>query len=199
MVSRFSFLLISTLIFCQAYAHDHHKELKDKIPSPIQGASIYNLKSYWTTQDEKSAQLLIFKNHPVVLAMIYTSCKEACPLIVSDMQKIERGLNNDVLAQTRFVLVSFDPDTDTPKGLKNYAKAHGLDLKKWTLLHGSQAQVRELAAILDVRYKKIKDGDFEHSNVISILDSEGVIKHQQVGLNQDPTETLDALQLMIKK
>jgi protein SCO1/2 len=42
--------------------------------------------------------------------------------------------------------------------------------------------------VLGIRYKRDARGDFDHSNVISVLDREGVIRHQQLGLGQDPTE-----------
>ncbi len=164
----------------------------------IDGTSIYNLSTQWTTQDKREIKLEAFRGHPVVIAMIYTSCKDACPLLVSDMKMIEKETPTDKLTNIKFVLASFDPDTDSPEKLTQYAKAHDLDLKRWTLLHGSKENVRELSALLDIRYKKLRNGDFSHSSIITILDSEGKIQHQQIGLNQDSKETVEILRRFVK-
>ena len=47
---------------------------------------------------------------------------------------------------------------------------------------------------LGVRYKRDTRGDYDHSNVISILDPEGVVHHQQVGLGEDPAGSASRLE-----
>lgn len=155
---------------------------------PLGGNSIYQLNSRWTDQDGKSTTLGRFQGKPLVLAMIYTSCKDACPMIVVDMQNIEKALPERIREQVGFALISFDPAQDTPAQLKRFGSAHGLDTKRWTLLTGSADAVRLLAAVLGVRYTKVSNGDFAHSSVITILDSGGEIRHQQTGLRKDPGE-----------
>jgi protein SCO1 len=50
------------------------------------------------------------------------------------------------------------------------------------LLHGDEESVREIAALLGVKYKQEADGSFAHSNLVTILNSEGEIVHQRAGL-----------------
>lgn len=177
-----------------AYSHHHHRGQAEEVPKPVLGESIYNLNSSWKNQENQEMKLSAFRSQPVIMAMIYTSCRDVCPLTILDMQRIEKGLSEKARDKARFVVVSFDPEKDSPQKLAEYGKAHGLDFKKWTLLNGSAEAVRELAAILDVRYKKLKTSDFEHSNIITILDREGVIKYQQVGLSQDPKKSIDTVE-----
>ena len=66
-------------------------------------------------------------------------------------------------------------------------------MKNWTLLRGGEDDVRELSALLGVNYMKDARGQFSHSNIITVLDSEGVVAFQQTGLNKDATETIAAL------
>ena len=49
---------------------------------------------------------------------------------------------------------------DTPERLKAYAEDHGLDPAHWTLYHGDEKAVRELAAALGVRYRRDASGGF---------------------------------------
>lgn len=170
-----------------AGAGDQHRGAEQSGRQPG-GNSIYLLNSTWTDQDGKTARLSRFQGEPLVLAMIYTSCKDACPMLVLDMQKIENSLPKQAREKAQFALFSFDPDQDSPAQLKRYASDHGLDTTHWTLLTGSDDAVRMLAAALGVRYQKQPNGDFSHSSVITVLDSEGEIRHQQAGIAHSPTE-----------
>ena len=135
-----------------------------------------------------------YEGRPVVLAMVYTTCTTACPLTVADLKRIESALSPEARGRVWFALFSLDSERDRPEVLKKFASARSLDPSRWRLYHGDRAAVRELAMVLGVRYKKDARGDFDHSNVISILDAEGVIRHQQVGLGQEPTESASLLE-----
>lgn len=159
----------------------------------VPGDSLYNLKATWTTQSGQQVSLAHFQGHPVLFAMVYTSCQASCPLIVSDMQAIEKRLTPALREQVRFLLVSFDPARDTPERLRAFAEKRALDLTRWTLLTGDARDVRELAAAIGLRFKPTGTGDFLHGNIISVLDRDGVVRHQQKGLQQKPDETAQAL------
>jgi protein SCO1 len=148
--------------------------------------SIYQLESEWINQDNKEFRLSSFKGKPVVLTMFFASCTYACPILVNDMKKIESSLPGDMHGYN-FVLVSIDPERDTPEALKNFADAKNLDKERWTLLTGSGDDIMELAALLGFKYKKEADGSYSHSNMILVLNEEGEITHQHNGLNQDIT------------
>ena len=94
-----------------------------------------------------------------------------------------------------FVLVSFDVARDTPAVLAQYRVQHGLDAQ-WVLLHGSDGSVRELAALLGVKYKQEADGAFSPSNIVTILNREGEIVHQRQGLKGGLDEAVTALVAM---
>lgn len=171
-----------------ASAHESHKE--SAASSSIVGTSIYNLKSTWTDQEGTSQKLEKFHGKKVVLAMAYTSCEHACPLLVEDMRKIQSKLDTKTLDNFVFILCSFDSIRDTPQKLKSYALKRKLDPDHWVLLNGDAHAVRELAAVLGIKYSKDSKGDFDHSNVISLIDVDGVVQFQQNGLGQDPAEFL---------
>ena len=96
--------------------------------------------------------------------------------------------------KVNFVLVSLDTERDTPAALHDYRGRQQLANANWTLLRGAKDDVRELAALLGVNYQKDARGQFAHSNVITILNPEGEIIHQQIGLNQKPGDAVKALQ-----
>ena len=130
--------------------------------------------------------------------MFFASCGYACPLLVTDMQAIRDQLPADVRDRAAFVLVSFDVARDTPAALAAYRTQRGLD-GSWTLLHGDNDAVRELAALLGVKYKQEVDGSFAHSNLVTVLNAEGEIVHQRTGLKGGLDEAAAALAAAVRR
>jgi len=150
--------------------------------------SVYQLESVWKTEAENKIVLNDLKGRKQIMAMIFTSCTYACPLIVNDMKKIEaQTKRNDV----NFLLISIDPERDTPEVLMQYARNNKLDMKRWRLLTGDENSVSELAAVLGFKYKKEPDGSFSHSNIINLLNDKGEVAYQHFGLNQDVQDVLE--------
>jgi protein SCO1 len=164
--------------------------------SPISDNSIYQLESNWENQNDDTIKLKSLLGKKEIVAMVYTSCTYACPLILNDMKKIESQVKrNDV----NYVLVSIDPKNDTPEILKSFAIRNNLDLKKWNLLTGTEDGINELAAVLGFKYKKESDGSYSHSNIISVLNEEGEVAYQHFGLNQDVKDVLNEIKNMENK
>jgi protein SCO1/2 len=153
--------------------------------------SLFQLDSVWTSDTGRRVKLGVLRGRPQVVAMFFASCQFTCPLTVSDMQRIEAALPENLRTNTDFLLVSFDTERDTPTALKAYRAKRELSNQNWTLLHGEPDDVRELAALLGVIYRKDANGDFAHSNVITVLNAEGEIVYQQPGLNL-PTDEIVA-------
>ena len=179
-------LPLSSLV---AVAHEGHHSAEPPT-KPILDESIFNLTSKWTSQEGKTISLNDLHGHAAVVAMVYTSCEKACPLIVEDLKKIEKQLLEKKITPVSILLFSFDTKRDTPEHLKAFADIRKLDLKRWTLFHGNEQAVRELAAVLGINYKRDSKGDFDHANVITLIDSEGLVRQQQVGLGQDPKQMI---------
>ena len=125
--------------------------------------------------------------------MIYTSCKAACPRLVADMRNIETKVKSEVNQPVKYILVSIDPETDTPERLKAFAIENQMDTEQWVFLQGSDENTREFANILAVKYKEISPIDFSHSNIISVFNQQGVLVHQQEGLGVDNKATVDKI------
>ncbi len=128
--------------------------------------------------------------------MVYTNCATTCPATVAKLKEIESALKAAGEDQATIVLASFDPKRDTPERLAAYALERKLDGKRWMLLSPSgDRDVRELAAALGIVYSRDKDGEFSHSNIISLLDREGVLQTQVPGLVESHSELV---QLVVK-
>lgn len=156
--------------------------------------SLYQLDASWTNDAGQSGQLASLRGQPVVLAMFFSSCTYACPLLVQDMQRLRNLLPAEARARARFVLVSFDTARDTPAVLRAFREKSALDAS-WTLLRGDAGGVQELAMLLGVKFKQDANGQFSHSNLITVLNGEGEIAHQRNGLTGDVSEAAKAVVL----
>jgi protein SCO1/2 len=160
------------------------------LSNEISEESIFNLTSKWNTEEGKTIQLKELKGKTLVMVMIYTTCKAACPRLVADMRNIEKQIPKENLKKVQFIFVSIDPETDTPKRLKAFALENYMDGEQWTFLQGTVNSVREFANVLAVKYKEISPMDFSHSNIISVFNPQGELVHQQEGLGVDNKETV---------
>ncbi len=155
--------------------------------------SVYNLKSKWKNVDGKEISLKDLQGENVLVSMVYTKCPHACPMIISKISKIEKELSKKTKKNFKVVLASFDHKRDTPENLKAYGKSRKLDESKWIFLSPSdEATARELAVVLGISFKELDDGEFSHSNVIGLLDKNGVMKSKVENLNADITPLVEA-------
>jgi protein SCO1/2 len=105
------------------------------------------------------------------------------------VKEVEASLAPDVRARTRVLLVSFDPQHDTPEELAALADRHRVDRDRWRFAVGPDDEVRQLANALGVVYRKQPGGAFSHNSVIAALDGEGRI----VARVDDPSADLEPL------
>ncbi|KJS04708.1 MAG: electron transporter SenC [Flavobacteriales bacterium BRH_c54] len=155
--------------------------------------SIFQLPSTWKTQNNETVEFKDFQGEVLVVVMIYTSCKAACPRLVADMRNIEAKVKSEANQPVKYILVSIDPETDIPEKLKAFAIENQMDSEQWVFLQGSDENTREFANILAVKYKEISPIDFSHSNIISVFNQQGVLVHQQEGLGVDNKATVNKI------
>jgi protein SCO1/2 len=137
------------------------------------GPSLYPITASLVNQRGEHVGLDVDRGHPVIIAMFYGSCPSVCPLILSDVKRIDAELSPRARENVRVLLVSFDGSHDTPAELARIARERGLDGARFTLASGSDDDVRTIAAALGVTYRAMPEGGFSHDSVITTLDREG--------------------------
>jgi protein SCO1/2 len=149
--------------------------------------SIHRLDIALVDQDGNGSHLADRRGRPLVVGMFYTSCHSACPLIVDTLLATERALAKEGGPEVDVLLVSFDPSHDDPLALKRVADSRKLAPPAWTLARAEPGDVRKLAAVLDIRYRALDDGEINHSSVLTLLDREGriVARTEKIGTTDD--------------
>jgi protein SCO1/2 len=147
--------------------------------------SLYALGSRWTTDEGRTLKLTELGGRVQLLAMMFTSCPTVCPTLVREILALDRSLPAKLRAHTHVVLVSIDPERDTPEALRRYREKMQLDRDRFTLLRGEAGDVRELAQVIGVAYAKTEGAEIAHTRLVTVLDPGGDVVHQQTGVSED--------------
>lgn len=157
--------------------------------------SLYQLKVPMIAQDGRAIGLDVYRGKPVIVTMFYAGCQATCPLIIDTLRAVEHKLDAARQRDVRVLLVSIDPEHDTPAALAATAKERRIDTSRWTLAHADERSVRLIAAALGVQYRKLPDGQYSHATQISVLDAQGNIVAQSDQLGRADEKLVQVLSL----
>lgn len=73
-----------------------------------------------TNQDGQPMQIKDLKDKWTLLFFGYTYCPDICPTTLAQLRQIKSELPKETLSKLRVVLISVDPERDTPQQLKQY-------------------------------------------------------------------------------
>jgi protein SCO1/2 len=177
-----------------AVGGDARARLESASAQSLSGSSLYQLESTWTNDRGERVKLKDLGGATEVMAMVFTRCPTVCPTLVHDLKAMDKSMPGGAHKGTHFVLITIDPEHDTPAVLREFRDRMGLDPQRWTLLRGSESDTRELTAVLGLAYGKGDGQNFAHSSLVTVLDRGGVIVHQQTGVGTDPMRAVAAIE-----
>jgi protein SCO1 len=172
-----------------------HKSTKEARLPKIGAAPEFTL----TTQQGKSFSLRDLRGKVVALTFIFTSCTDTCPMLTAKLVAIQRKLATDTKSKVFFAAVTVDPEHDTPAVLQRYAQAHSADLAYWAFLTGSRAEIDEVTRGYGIYQKQKAKGDVDHTFLTSLVDKEGTLRVQYLGVRFDPKEFSDDLRALTRE
>lgn len=157
-------------------------------PIPLPRDSVYQLRLELKDQHGATWDWQRKRGKPQVVSMFYTSCQYVCPLIVDSGKAIEHALSPAQQNRLGILLISMDPEHDTPAALQEVATRRKLAPVRWALASPHPEDVRAVAALLGVRYRELAGGGFNHSTALVLLDADGRIlaRTERIGSQADP-------------
>jgi protein SCO1 len=95
------------------------------------------------TQDGKEVRLYedLLKGKSVAINVIYTSCKDECPLETARLVQLQKLMGERMGKDIFFYSITIDPKRDTPKVLKAYAEKFGVG-PGWLFLTGKPEDIK---------------------------------------------------------
>ena len=126
------------------------------------------------TQDGTTVRFYddLLKGKKVAINLIYTSCKDECPLETARLVQVQQLLGDRVGKDLFFYSISIDPARDTPAVLKAYAEKFHVG-PGWLFLTGKEDDIKVVAKKLGLSRRRdalTRDG---HSASLMIGDESG--------------------------
>ena len=174
-----------------------------------------------------SAGLSDFAGDVVVLAFLYTSCPNVCPIVAGTLRRTHELLGDDV-SQVSFVAITVDPQRDSVKRAHQYSKEMDM-VDRWRFLVGSEEQLtpiwksywldplRDATADLDVSAHGEGDATAErggkaggstapvdqgylvsHTAPVFLIDRQGYRRVLFTSLSLDPSSLVHDIRVLIK-
>lgn len=133
-------------------------------------------------QDGQVVTEATLRGHWSLLFFGYRYCPDVCPTTLAELNRTAKLLGD---ANVQVVLVSVDPERDSPAELKEYVKYFNPAFTAWT---GPAAQLSQLASELHLFYAKQENPGapylMDHSSQIVLINPQG----EYVGLFTAPHE-----------
>ena len=135
-----------------------------------------------------------------LIAFIYTHCADICPMTTHNLYLTQEELDKEGIENVNYVVISFDPERDTPEVLKKYAGILELDLTKWSLLTGKKSIISDLMRRFDVTAiptdsSFTDEGEINytimHTDRIALVDKESKIRKYYKGSTANISEIIN--------
>jgi protein SCO1/2 len=122
-----------------------------------------------TTQDGKTVKFYddLLKGKSVAINVMYTSCKDECPLETAKMAQVQRIFGDKMGKDIFFYSISIDPKHDTPKVLKAYTENFDVG-PGWLFLTGKEADIKLVVKKLGLSRSSDSDNKDGHSASLMI-------------------------------
>jgi protein SCO1/2 len=124
-------------------------------------------------------------DRPTVLALVYLSCRDVCPMLLRGTAEVMGKIEDD--GNFRIITLSFD-ERDTPetarKAKKDYLQAVGRPFppERWNFLTGDAHTIRTLTDSVGFRFART-DGGFSHTAALIFLSPDGKIVRYIYGVS----------------
>ena len=145
----------------------------------------------------RTTNLAAFKGKTVVLTDFMTLCQEVCPITTAQLTQVDKKVTKAGLAsRVQFVLITVDPQRDTPQQLHAYRSFAKLP-SNFSLLTGDSDNLAKLWKYLGVGYQRVPEGnppgidwrtgkplsyDIQHTDVLTYLDADSTQRFAIVGM-----------------
>jgi protein SCO1/2 len=142
-----------------------------------------------TDQTNHPVRLSSLRGDAVAVTFLYTRCPiaTACPMTTAKFSRLDA-----MLAQKGFgklLIVTVDPEHDTPKVLADYAAKAGADPKRWKFLTGDPKAVADVASAFGILYYP-DHGQIVHGQGVAVVGPDGRLASIYYGQTWEPEHIL---------
>jgi protein SCO1/2 len=151
----------------QGSSHDHQHP--GGTGQPLGKAPSFRL----IDQHNRAFRLEDLKGKVAFVTFLYTSCTTVCPVIMTKFLGVQKAMRDRVGKDVCFVAITVDLERDTPQALRRFAAKWKVVSPGWIFLTGRPEEIAQAAKSYGVSYRKLPDGEIEHSAVTFLVDRKG--------------------------
>jgi len=206
-------LLIATIIFALLYftfsneetlpiynPSDFNQELVDiSLQNKAKGHTVADFELI--NQNGKTITQSHYENKIYVTDFFFTNCPSICPIMSSNMEKLQETFLKDKAIM--LLSMSVTPELDSIPVLRKYADKHGALDGKWNITTGEKKHIYNLARKSYFAVVDKGDGglqDFIHTPNFILVDTEKKIRGVYDGTKDQEIERLiDDIKVLMKR
>ncbi|NOX36364.1 MAG: redoxin domain-containing protein [Calditrichaeota bacterium] len=195
----FMVVLVAAVIFAVAFPVDSQAS-QEELPFPAEQLRTEFRAPDFTLTDHRGQTIRLseLRGKVVLVTAVYASCGHTCPLILQQAKRVFARLTEAEKQQLKVLVISLDPENDSPEILQMLATNQQLDAPYIHFLTGDPEPVnRALDNYSISRQKDPETGVISHANLFILVDKAGRVAYRfSLGQQQENWLTT-ALKLLI--
>ena len=109
----------------------------------------------------------LVRGRTVLVNLMYTQCKESCPMTLANLHKVQNKLAEHVGKDVLMLSLTVDPQRDTPQALADHAEMVGAG-PGWLFATGRKADIDAIRKAMGL-YDRFDETDgTSHLNIVAI-------------------------------
>lgn len=148
----------------------------------------------FTNQSGDEVSHYDYKGHVYVSDFFFTTCPTICPVMSSQMSRLQEKLKKaDLFGEVRLLSHTVDPEHDTPEVLKDYAERLGADTAFWHFATGNKDDLYDQARYgyyMTALESDTAAGGFFHSDQFVLVDRKGHLRGYYDGTSTSEVDQL---------
>ncbi len=145
------------------------------VDGPKRGDVLFHVPAFsLVNQNNQPLTHQTFRGNPWVAAFIFTQCAGPCPMMSSNMARLQERVPHPDLKLVSFTV---DPQRDTPAVLKQYAQDLKADEARWSFVTGSAQAMADVARGMLLPFMPATESaDITHSTKFLLVDKDGNVR-----------------------
>lgn len=169
-------------------------KLADTVYFTVPGFSFIN-------QDSVEVSHQDYRGHIYVTDYFFTTCPSICPVMSSQMSRLQDLLKQkDLFGDVMILSHTVDPENDTPEVLKAYANQLGADSQHWNFVTGGKSDLYDQARygyFMTALESDTAAGGFFHSDNFVLIDRGGHLRGYYDGTStKEVNQLFEDIQLL---
>ncbi len=134
------------------------------------------LRGPWRDQLDRPFTSKQLQGSITLVTLAYTTCRTLCPMVGERVRAIDEALiKKNIKAQV--VLISIDPDSETPATLNAWLKSRRLLRDRWYFIKGDLKETQALAGTIGQGFSEHKTPEhIAHTSAMAIIGSDGKLR-----------------------